>query len=230
MSDEKLDTQIRREQITEAALAIVAAQGVRHLSVAAVAKKVGLVPSGIYRHFQSKDEILAAVLDLLEARITQLVAVARQSASDPLGQLHTLFHRHLQFISQGRALPRMVFSDDVDAGSPTRKARVRKIFDTYRGFVRGMVEHGQREGIIRDELSTDSVAMMFLGMIVPAGVLWHLSDGEFDLEAHARGCWQVFHDAVATLSDAHPASPRGMGSDDASNGESVSDQSSGSGQ
>ncbi|MGD0654870.1 MAG: hypothetical protein ABSA16_11035 [Thermoguttaceae bacterium] len=45
MSEEKLDTQIRREQIAQAALELIASQGLRRLSVAAVARRVGLVPA-----------------------------------------------------------------------------------------------------------------------------------------------------------------------------------------
>ncbi len=77
MSEEKLDTQIRREQIAEAALQLVASQGLRRLSVAAVARRVGLVPSGIYRHFRSKDEILSAVLERIEQRLLENVRAAQ---------------------------------------------------------------------------------------------------------------------------------------------------------
>ena len=55
MSDQKLDTEIRKEQIAEAALGLLASQGLGRLSVAAVARRVGLVPSGVYRHFMNKD-------------------------------------------------------------------------------------------------------------------------------------------------------------------------------
>ena len=87
MSDEKLDTQIRREQIAEAALELLASRGLRAVSVAAVARRVGLVPSGIYRHFKSKDEILQAVLDLLRQRILDNVEAARAEHADPLLRL-----------------------------------------------------------------------------------------------------------------------------------------------
>ena len=74
MAEEKLDTQVRRQQIAEAALELVANRGLRGLSVAAVARRVGLVPSGIYRHFKNKGEILDAVLDRVEARLLANVA------------------------------------------------------------------------------------------------------------------------------------------------------------
>lgn len=62
MSAEKLDTEIRREQIAQTALALVAWHGMRALTVAAVARRAGLVPSAIYRHFRSKDDLLKEVL------------------------------------------------------------------------------------------------------------------------------------------------------------------------
>ena len=55
MSDEE-SSSIRRQQIAEAALTLVADRGLNRLSVAAVVRRVGLVPSGIYRHFKSKEE------------------------------------------------------------------------------------------------------------------------------------------------------------------------------
>ena len=42
--------------------------------MAALARRVGLVPSGIYRHFKNKDEILAAVFDRVEERLLANVA------------------------------------------------------------------------------------------------------------------------------------------------------------
>ena len=127
MADEKLDTQIRQEQIVEAALGLVAAYGVKRLSVAAVARRVGLVPSGIYRHFKSKDDILAAVLDLLEKRLLANVEAARQESFDPLERLHSLLIRHIRFIRDGRAIPHIVFSGELHSGHPERRARVQQI-------------------------------------------------------------------------------------------------------
>ena len=117
MAEAKLDTQTRREQIAEAALSLVADHGLRRLSVAAVARRVGLVPSGIYRHFKSKDEILAAVLDRLEQRLLANVQAARQENADPLDCLKDVLTRHIRFIREGRAIPRIIFSDGVPPGT-----------------------------------------------------------------------------------------------------------------
>ena len=196
MAEEKLDTQTRREQIAEAALSLVADQGLRRLSVAAVARRVGLVPSGIYRHFKSKDEIVAAVLDRLEQRLLANVQAARQENADPLDCLKDVLARHIRFIREGRAIPRIIFSDDVHAGNPARRQRVLQIFTRYTGEVGQIVRLGQSQGCIRPDLDPQTVTMMIFGIIVPAGILWHLTDGGFDVTRHSQRAWQLLSSAI----------------------------------
>jgi AcrR family transcriptional regulator len=197
MAKAKLDTEVRRQQIAEAALALVAGQGLKRLSVAAVARQVGLVPSGIYRHFKSKDEILSAVLDRIEQRLLANVRAAREENDDPLDCLRDVLMRHIRFIREGRAIPRIIFSDDVHAGNPQRKQRVFQIFTRYTGQVAEIVRRGQRQGRIRRELDVQTVTMMLFGIIVPAGILWHLTEGRFDVTRHAQRAWRILRGAIA---------------------------------
>jgi AcrR family transcriptional regulator len=207
MSEAKLDTRIRREQIAEAALGLVANEGLRALSVAAVARRVGLVPSGIYRHFKSKDEILAAVLDRIEQRMLGNVRAARAKHEDALDCLKDVLMRHARFIREGRAIPRMIFSDDVHAGRPDRRQRVLQIVRHYTDQLAEIVACGQQQGRIRKELDLQTIAMMFLGIIIPAGILWHLTEGGFDVTRHTQRAWKMFYAAVAVPNEA--ASHRG---------------------
>ncbi len=38
--------------------------------------------------------------------------------------------------------------------------------------------------------------MMLFGIIVPAGILWHLTEGGFDVTRHAQRAWQLFSSAI----------------------------------
>jgi AcrR family transcriptional regulator len=206
MSKRKLDTRVRREQIAEAALGIVASQGVRRLSIAAVARRVGLVPSGIYRHYRNKDQMLQAVLDLLEKRLLGIVEGAVSRSPDPRTQLEEVLMSHIRFIREGRAIPRMIFSEDAHGDNPERKKRILGILTAYLGRIGELVRRGQQQGSIRPELDPETVTMMFVGIIVPAAIRWHLSDGGFDVTRHARRAWPMFWAAVA----APPQQPDGV--------------------
>ena len=197
MSDQKLDTQVRREQIAQAALNLVASQGLGRLSVAAVARRVGLVPSGIYRHFQSKDQIIDAVLDLFERRILEIVQAAQQATPDPLERMKRVLTGHVRIIREGRAIPRIIFSDEVHMGHPERKGRVEQILAQYLGHVGQFAREGQQQGRIRQDLDPQTVALMLFGIVVPGGILWHLTDGGFDVTKHAERAWRILSEAIA---------------------------------
>ncbi len=209
MAEEKLDTQIRREQIAEAALGLVASQGLRRLSVAAVARRVGLVPSGIYRHFKNKDEILDAVLDRVEQRLLANVKASRDEHADPVDCLKDVLMRHIRFLREGKVIsvPRMIFSDDAHGDNPQRKRRVLHVFEQYTGQIADIVRLGQSQGRIRPELDVQTVAMMLFGIIVPAGILWHLTEGGFDVTRHAQRAWKLFSAAITQPTE-HPDSHR----------------------
>ena len=102
--------------------------------------------------------------------------------------------RHIRFIREGRAIPRIIFSDDVHSGNPERKARVaadrRRVPgpDPARSSARD-----SNKARIRRELDPDSRGHDVLrASIVPAGILWHLTDGGFDVTRHAARAWQMF--------------------------------------
>ena len=197
MAEAKLDTEIRREQIAEAALGLVADQGLRRLSMAAVARRVGLVPSGIYRHFKSKDEILAAVLDRIEA------AAAGQRRGGPAGE------RRSAGVPQGRADAAYPLHSRRPGHPADHLLRRRSRREPATPAACPAVVHaatsdksarscawGNRKGASGRTSTPQTVTMMLFGIVVPAGILWHLTEGGFDVTRHAQRAWQLFSSAI----------------------------------
>ncbi len=193
---QKLDTEIRKEQIAQAALTVVARYGLRRLNIAQVARLVGVVPSALYRHFPSKDAILDTVMGLVRERLLENVRTVTEAVSDPFEQLRLLLERHVQFIEQNQALPRIIFSEQVYDGRPGRRRVMFKTIQAYLDKVADIVREGQTKGQIRKDLDAATIAVMFLGLIQPAAILSHMSDGDFDVTGHAERAWGMFVDAI----------------------------------
>lgn len=192
----KLHTDIRRRQIAEATLSVLGRQGVHGLSVAAVARQVGFAPSAIYRHYRSKDQMLDAVLELMRERLHGAVARSRAESCDPFEVLHHLLLRHLRLIRENRAVPRILLSEDFRADRPQRRERLVVLFGGYLESVAEIIREGQDAGVIRGDVSARSLALLFLGLIQPAGLLWSVSDGRLDLIRNARATWPIFEQAL----------------------------------
>lgn len=69
---------------------IIAHHGLEGFSISKLARQVGLVPSGIYRHFKSRDDILIAVQDFLRQRLFDNVEEVCQETNDSVERLHLL--------------------------------------------------------------------------------------------------------------------------------------------
>ncbi len=196
MRARKTRTEIRQDQIAHAALGVVERHGLRGLNVARVAKAVGVVPSGLYRHYPGKDGVLDAVLDLIAARMEANVAQARSNSGSALDRLHGLLMRHVELVRRNSAIPRVVFSEEMLHG---RTAHRRRMYEIIRGYLRQveqLVRDGQREGGVRADVDPEAASVLFLGLIQPGVVLWAMSGGEFDVSAHAEAGWKLFVKAV----------------------------------
>jgi AcrR family transcriptional regulator len=192
----RFGTDIRRDQIAEAALDIVRAEGVRGLNVSAVAEKVGFVPSAVYRHYKNKGEIVGAVLQLIQTRLNAHFQEVVKQDLNPLEKLHLLLNRHIDLISSSNAIPRIIFSEEVLGGMPEKRQQLYGIIRDVIRNVSMIVIEGQKTGSIRNDLPAENIAVSFLGMIQPAAIIWNLSDGEFDLVQHSRNAWRLYAESI----------------------------------
>lgn len=198
MRTEKLSTDVRQEQILEAALDVVAARGMKGLSIGAVARRVGLVPSAIYRHFPSKEAVVDGVLELVQSRLAASIAGARDESENALDALEHLLKKHLQLVRKDMGIPLVVFSEEVFGSSARRKKRIYRLMSTYVRGVAALFEEAQRAGQIIEVAEPQELAVMFLGLLQPAAILWVVSGGDFDVTRQVDRSWQVFRKAIAT--------------------------------
>lgn len=196
MAKQRFETAIRHEQIAEAALDIVRSDGVKGLSVAAVAQKVGIVPSAVYRHFKNKSEIVNSVLKLIRACLNQNYHDVIQRNLEPVEKLNIVLKRHVELIAGNNAIPRIIFSEEVIGGMPEKQQQLYGIIQDVINNVASIVEEGQKKGSIRKDIPAENIAVSFLVMIQPAAIIWNLSDGEFDLVNHSKNAWMLFLDAI----------------------------------
>jgi len=193
---EKLNTEVRREQIIQAAMNLIASRGLKGLSMAALANRIGLVPSAIYRHFKSKDDIVDMILGVIRERIFTNIRITCQETSEPMERLQRILKRHVETLRENRAIPRIIFTEDVFTGNPKRRNKVYGIVVGYLEGLNEIIRDGQEKGQIRSDMDSKTVALMFLGMIQPGAILWFLSDGKFDISKQSEKNWHVFREVL----------------------------------
>ncbi|MFA6451005.1 MAG: TetR/AcrR family transcriptional regulator [bacterium] len=197
MAAGKMDTEVRREQIAQAALGIIATQGMKGFGIAAIADRVGIVPSAIYRHFKSKDEIIDSVLDLIrDSMIGNVTAICEETA-DPLERLEKLVSRQIGMLHAIPAIPQIIFSGGSFEGMSDRKDKLHESIRRYLVKIREIILQGQKAGVIRADMDSEVLSLMLMGTVQQAMIMWFVSGGNFDVNKYAKKAWAFYKNAIA---------------------------------
>lgn len=94
----------RRARILTAAAELAARHGFHTVGMADIGAEAGIVGSGVYRHFPSKDAILVALLDRVMDRIADGAAEIVASAPDGPAALTSLVRAHIRVALDDRAV------------------------------------------------------------------------------------------------------------------------------
>lgn len=194
----RMTTTIRREQIAEAALALVAEQGVAGLTARNVARAVGVTAPALYRHFPGgKADILASVLDLLDAVKSEGLRRAVNDPGPALAKLRRCFDLHISVIERYRALPNLVLSDAIWIDEPQFKTRLLESHQQQQTQVSAIIREGQESGEIRQDIEADQIFVQFLGQFLTIAILYSRRGDMIDPKTQAEANWKMFIRSVA---------------------------------
>jgi AcrR family transcriptional regulator len=104
----------RREEILHQAARLFAARGFHGVGVDDIGAAVGISGPGIYRHFASKDAMLAEMLIGISERLLEGGSQRVEGVSDPATALDGLIHWHIDFALRN---PELIVVHDRDLAS-----------------------------------------------------------------------------------------------------------------
>jgi AcrR family transcriptional regulator len=120
----------RREQILDRAADLFATRGFHGTSVQDVGAACGISGPALYRHFASKDAMLAEMLVGISERLLAEARARTRQAVDARSALDALLDWHIDFALRHRAL--IVVQDrDWDSLPDDARSRVRRLQRTY---------------------------------------------------------------------------------------------------
>ena len=188
-------TEIRKDEIVRAALAIVENSGLDKLNINEIAAKVEMVPAAIYRHFKGREEIVAALIEHIDQRLQYNLSQANAVTGTPMAKLKTLFELHVTLLKEEAAIPRVLYFLLSSDRNPELKAGMLSAVGVYVQQVKKLLQQGQRKGEISPDIDATAAAMMFLGMVQPLAILGQI-DKEM-LDDCPGKLWQQYQRSIA---------------------------------
>lgn len=192
----KVVTEIRREQIAQTALELVAIHGIKGLTTERIATSVGVVPSALYKHFKSKKQIFKAMVKLLIQQSDEILREVDKSGEDLLKRLYQVYIAEITRAISSPGIPFVVFSDEMLKADSEIKSMFCQAHEKRLGAIAKLYESAQKTGQIRKDLTAEALTIYQMGMVAQIGFLMlHLGEKEPILR-HADLAWDVFSEML----------------------------------
>lgn len=159
----------RRQRILSVAERLLARNGWRNTSLAQIAKEAGVTPAGLLHHFESKEQLLNAVLD---ARDFDDEVHADYRSGDLVTELSRVperFDRAPDLIGTFTVL----LVENIAPDAPLHDRLQKRLHDAT-DIITHLIRRGQQDGQYRADLDAASKAVEILAFINGMETLWLL--------------------------------------------------------
>jgi TetR/AcrR family transcriptional repressor of nem operon len=151
-----------RQKIIAAAAPLFNKQGYAGCVIKDIMAATGLEKGGIYRHFESKEEIAAEAFDYAWMVST---ALRRQGLDEIPDHVDRLKHHVAGFVHRSSipgGCPLLNTGVDSDNGNPILRERVRNALKGWQKMLRTILADGIAAGTVRDDVDIEKVSRVII--------------------------------------------------------------------
>ncbi|RZU40464.1 TetR family transcriptional regulator [Edaphobacter modestus] len=151
-----------RQKIIAAAAPLFNKQGYAGCVIKDIMAATGLEKGGIYRHFESKEEIAAEAFDYAWTVSSALRRDGLDEISDPVDRLKHHIARFVRRSSIPGGCPLLNTGVDSDNGNPILRERVRNALKGWQRMIRTILSDGIAAGTVRDDVDPEKVSRIII--------------------------------------------------------------------
>ena len=159
----------RRQRILAVAERLLARNGWRSTSLAQIAKEAGVTPAGLLHHFESKEQLLNAVLDARDADDEIHADYLSGDLIAELSRVPERFERAPELIGTFTVL----LVENIAPDAPLHD-RMHKRYSDAIDIIARIIERGQSDGTFRPDFDAATKAVEILAFITGMETLWLL--------------------------------------------------------
>ena len=176
----------RQLEIVGQAIELIAEKSIQGLTIKNLSHKLGLSEGAIYRHFNSKFEILLTILSNFLKEADKSLETICHSEESALKQIESIFMYNFKTFNKRPAFASVIFSESIFQNDNRLSEEVLKLLNKHESTLQCIIENGQKRGEIRTDVQCDKLISMIIGSIRYTVTKWRLTHFEFDLITEGR--------------------------------------------
>ncbi len=176
----------RQLQIINESIVIIDNKGIQGLTIKNLSKAIGISEPGIYRHFNSKTDILLTMLDSFLETAMKLAKVLESNEASATQKLDLLFSKLLELLTETPAIVSVIFSEEIFKNEEVLKMKIIEILNFQTKTIEKIISDGQNNNEVRKDIDKRSLALMAMGSLRLLVKKWDMNNHNFNLSAEGH--------------------------------------------
>jgi len=152
-------------------------------TISQIASRAGVADGTLYLYFKNKDDILYQFINYKTGVVFEKMNTAVARGKNAEEKLRNLIHCHLQEFQNDKNMA-VIFQSEVRYLRDIQ-SQIKDISKMYLDLLSDIIEQGQIEGSMRQDLFVGLVKRFILGAVEGVISTWVSADGRYDLVAMA---------------------------------------------
>ena len=172
----------RQKQIIQASLDLIALSGIPGLTIKNISKKVGISEPAIYRHFESKADILLGIIEKLKESSGVDIFASADETKNTVDIIHEGFITRAHRFTNNPSIAAVIFSEAIFRNNSQLSKAIEIIMEESQTKFVNIIKKGQNRGEIIDSIDAEQLALMIIGSFRLLVTKWHMSKNNFNLK------------------------------------------------
>ncbi|MCP4457386.1 MAG: TetR/AcrR family transcriptional regulator [Cytophagales bacterium] len=186
-----MDYTPRQIEIIEAVTKLIGEKGIQNLTTKNLAAEIGFSEPALYRHYKGKIEILESVLQYYKEILVHGMSQIIDSNYSAIEKIHSIIKFQFNHFSESPAVIMIIFAETSFQYDNVLSKAVAEIMTEKRTLMGKIIQTGQGEGSVRNDISYDQLTSVIMGSMRFMLLKWRLSNFNFNLRAEGKNLFQT---------------------------------------
>ncbi len=176
----------RQIEIVNRSIEIIATKGIQGLTIKNLSKEIGISEPAIYRHFESKTDILLAILKSFEEVSSFMNEAMKGSNGSAISKIEFMFSKIVEIFSQEPSHISVIFSEEVFKNEEILKDKIIEIMTIKIKTIESIILEGQKKGELRNDIDYKTLGLIVIGSLRIMVKQWDLNNQHENLQEEGQ--------------------------------------------
>lgn len=181
----------RQQDIINAAINIISREGFQDLTTKHLAELVGVSEAALYRHFDSKTDLLHKILEYFQSLAQDAMGNIHNEICDPLEQVKAFVINRYKLFMDNPDLAKVMFSEEIFQNDRSLAEHNLSIMHVHRDQLLKSIRQAQKQGQIRNDLEPIQLFRIIVGSMRLLVTQWQLCGYQFELKQEGEKLWDT---------------------------------------